>query len=161
MNKNKIMLYIIRTFGRNKNKTALKVGFSDNLKERFQTYRTENPFFEIISTRCGTRIDEEKLHLYLTAKGYKQNFLNEWFLDDPKVISLFHTKISTINKTIWINRDNLFSKSDFKNKLKMSIYEELRLTHTIKHPKEIDLDWKLDFNRKVLLNIKKKTDIVD
>ena len=158
------MLYLIRTFGRSKKQTSLKVGFSDNLKERFSSYKNHNPFFEVISSREGSRYEETKLHLYLTALGYKENFLEEWFLDCSEVLSKFHENFNKIDRTIWLNRDTLFSKSDFKDKklnLKRQIYEELRMIHKIEHPKQIDKDWKIESNQKILKRLRTNSEFLD
>ena len=102
------MIYLIRTFGRGKDKTALKIGFTDNIWARLQHYREHNPFFELISQRPGDEILETKLHLFLTAKGYKEEFLSEWFIDCSGVLELFHATLKKIDKTIWKQRNNLF-----------------------------------------------------
>lgn len=158
------MLYLIRTFGRSKKQRSLKIGFSDNLKGRFSSYRNHNPFFEVISSRCGNRYEETKLHLYLTALGYKEEFLEEWFIDCPDVLSKFHESFNKINRTIWLNRDILFSRADFKdkgNELRRKVYEELRMLHNIKHPKQVDKDWKIESNQKILKNLKTNTKYLD
>ena len=157
------MLYLIRTFGRGKDKTALKIGFTDNIKTRFQSYLIHNPFFEQISIREGDRILEAKLHLYLTARGFKAGFLDEWFLDCPEVLSLFHTKISKINKTIWRNRNALFSRADFKggNDLREKIYEELRMINPGPYKQQIDLDWKIESSQKILKKMRSDTKLLD
>lgn len=158
------MLYLIRTFGRGKDKTALKIGFTDNIKTRFQSYLIHNPFFEPVSIREGDRILETKLHLYLTARGFKANFLDEWFLDCPEVLSLFHTKISKINKTIWKSRNALFGRADFKgtgNDLKKKIYEELRMTNPGPYKQQIDLDWKIESSQKILKRLRSDSRLLD
>lgn len=158
------MLYLIRTFGRGKDKTALKIGFTDNIKTRFQSYLIHNPFFEPVSIREGDIILETKLHLYLTARGFKANFLDEWFVDCPEVLSLFHTKISKINRTIWKHRNALFKRADFKgsgNDLKKKIYEELRMINPGPYKQQIDLDWKIESNQKVLKKMRSDTKLLD
>lgn len=157
------MLYLIRTFGRGKDKTALKIGFTDNIKTRFQSYQIHNPFFEPISIREGDRILEAKIHLYLTARGFKAGFLDEWFLDCPEVLSLFHTKISKINRTIWRNRNALFSRADFKggNDLREKIYEELRMTNPGPYKQQVDLDWKIESNQRILKKMRSNTKLLD
>ncbi len=158
------MLYLIRTFGRGKNKTALKIGFTDNLKTRNQSYRIHNPFFETISTRQGDRLLEAKLHLYLTARGFKAGFLDEWFLDCHEVLSLFHTKISKINKTIWKSRNALFVRADFKgagNDIKKKIYEELRMTNPGPYKQQVDLDWKIESSQKILKRLRSDSKLLD
>lgn len=158
------MLYLIRTFGRGKDKTALKIGFTDNIKTRFQSYLIHNPFFEPVSIREGDRILETKLHLYLTARGFKASFLDEWFLDCPEVLSLFHTKISKVNKTIWRNRNALFGRADFKgtgNDLKKKIYEELRMTNSGPYKQHVDLDWKIESSQKILKRLRSNSKLLD
>ena len=158
------MLYLIRTFGRGKDKTALKIGFTDNLKNRSQSYRVHNPFFEQIGTRQGDRILEAKLHLYLTARGFKAGFLDEWFVDCPEVLSLFHSKLSKINRTIWKSRDTLFTRADFKgtgNDLKQKIYEELRMINPGPYKKQVDLDWKIESSQKLLKKMRSDTKLLD
>lgn len=152
------MLYLIRTFGRGRKKTALKIGYSGNIKARFTNYKLHNPFFEPISQREGNLVLETKIHLYLTALGYKEKFLDEWFYDCSEVLSCFHTGINKIDKTIWKHRNKLFNKKDFKDSenLKTKIYEELRMINIIKNPQEIDKAWKMEFNKKVLKNIRDK-----
>jgi len=122
------MLYLIRSFG--KNKTALKIGFTDNIENRMNIYKAHNPFFELISTREGTFIEEAYIHLYLEALGYKEDFLNEWFIDTPEIYQIFHERIlsTKVKRTIWRNRDNLFKQVDFSNKLGFMriLYEHLR-----------------------------------
>ena len=157
------MLYLIRTFGRGKDKTALKIGFTDNIWARIQNYREHNPFFELISQRPGDEVLETKLHLYLTARGYKEGFLSEWFIDCPEVLELFHTNLSKIDKTIWRHRNNLFCRADFKGKggIRARIYESLRMTKIIHHPQQIDLDWKIESNQKLLKQLRSNNKFLD
>jgi hypothetical protein len=157
------VIYLIRTFGRGKDKTALKIGFTDNIWARLQHYREHNPFFELISQRPGDEILETKLHLFLTAKGYKEEFLSEWFIDCSGVLELFHATLKKIDKTIWKQRNNLFERTDFKGKggIKARIYESLRMTKIIHHPKQIDLDWKVESNQKLLKQMKSDPKLLD
>ena len=157
------MLYLIRTFCRLK-KTYLKIGFTDNINLRFNSYEDHNPFFENISSRPGGKYLEMKLHLYLKALGYKEKFKEEWFIDCPEVISLFHQKLGKINKTIWMKRDILFSRADFKetgNQLKKTIYEELRMLNKIIYPRQIDREWKIENNQRLLKNMRKNPIYLD
>lgn len=157
------MLYLIRTFGRGKNKTALKIGFTDNIKSRFQSYRLHNPFYEQISERKGDRILEAKLHLYLTALGYKESFLDEWFVDSSAVLQEFHADLYKIDRVIWRNRNSLFTRADFKggNNLRCVIYEELRMINPIVHPRQIDLDWKIESTQKILKRLRSDSSLID
>ncbi len=158
------MLYLIRTFGRGKDRTALKIGFTDNIKNRSQHYRLHNPFYEQISTREGDLILETKIHLYLTALGYKESFLDEWFVDIPAVLQEFHADIKKIDRTIWKNRNSLFTRADFKGggkEIKAKIYESLRMTRIIKHPFQIDSDWKIENNQKLLKKMRSNSALLD
>ena len=145
------MLYLVRTFGRNK-KTGLKVGFTDNMGKRIKQYKTDNPFLELITTRQGTKEDETKMHLYLTALKLKEKYLVEWFLDKPETMAEFHVKAAKRDRVIWNMRDELFSPSDFaRGNVKLKIYEELRLQHNGEiMKKNIDWEWKKDSNREIL-----------
>lgn len=154
------MLYLVRTHGRG-NKTSLKVGFTSDLSRRMSSYREQNPFFELISTRQGDERMEMYLHLYLSALGYKEEFLCEWFRDCPGVLEKFHSTFSKIQKTIWQNRDKVFSEKDILQEgLRLSIYEDLRFLHRgdpdFRMDKEIDKMWKSYSLKKVLKRTKKK-----
>lgn len=129
------MLYLLRTFGRG-SRTSLKVGFTDDIVNRRSSYYHSNPFYELLSIREGDEYAEKVLHLYLTARGFRDGFLEEWFLDESEVQSIFHYSISRLEYVIWRNRERLFEVQDFRvsrrygkviNKpLKMRIYEKLR-----------------------------------
>lgn len=148
------MLYLIRTFGRGKNKTALKVGYAKEIGERLKTYYHHNPFFEFISSRPGELYDELVIHLYLQAGGLKLGILNEWFLDRDEVLQEFHENQSKMLRVIWNNRNTLFSVADFKksgNELKRRLYEDLRMTrYKDSDCKEIDKIWKTEMNKELL-----------
>lgn len=156
------MLYLIRTFGRG-NKTVLKVGFTDDNKNRSIAYKLHNPLYEPISTREGGLYEEAKLHLYLTALNLKRNILNEWFEDCPDTITLFHASIDKINRTIWRNRSRLFTRADFKSEknLKNLIYEELRMIYKPSKYIDIDLEWKRESNQKLLKRMRSDSSLLD
>jgi hypothetical protein len=137
------MLYLIRSFGRC-NKSALKIGFTDDVKNRINSYKYHNPLFELISTREGSLLDETRTHTYLTSFGYKLNILDEWFIDCDEVNQLFHKPFEAMNKVIWNNRDNLFTKNDLINENDVSkLYQELLLIQSpLKKLKDIDKEWK-------------------
>lgn len=145
------MLYLLRSFGRTKKQRYLKVGYTRNLNERMNSYRTNNPFFELITTREGTLEDETRMHLYLQALGLKADFLNEWFLDTPRTITEFHTRAEKIDKVIWENRDKVI---DLGNEMKLRIYENLRMLYMRPGQKyktlPIDTEWKKMINKKYL-----------
>ena len=68
------MLYLIRSFTRTG--TFLKVGFTGDIERRMRDYLTENPGRELIGTRAGDLTEETRMHLYLTACGWKAGFLH-------------------------------------------------------------------------------------
>jgi hypothetical protein len=156
------MLYLIRTFGRNK-KTLLKIGWTENPIQRFNTYRVENPFFEIIAIREGDEYTETVAHLYLTSLGLKANILDEWFIDCPETLKAFHFLRPKAERAIWNSRENLWNAGEFKAKkltMRVRIYEDLRFLHRNENlNKEIDKAWKLESGKKNLKNIKEKLDL--
>ena len=123
------MLYLVRTHGRG-SKTSLKIGFTDNLPQRMSSYREQNPFFELLSTREGDEKLELYLHLYLEALGFKENFLYEWFKDCYPVMTEFHAPLNKIQRVVWRERNKVFSEKDIKQKgLRLTLYEDLRFLH--------------------------------
>lgn len=77
------MLYLI------KSNSALKIGFSDNLKIRMIEYKVHNPDFELLDIADGTKEDEKYLQLRLVKYRYKN--LNEWFVDCAEVRNLWNS----------------------------------------------------------------------
>lgn len=154
------MLYLIRSFGRN-NKSVLKVGFTDEIKNRVSTYKYHNPFSELISTREGSLLDETRIHTYLRSLGYKLDLLDEWFINCDNVNQLFHKSFETMNKVIWKDRNNLFRKDDFlKENIMNELYQELNLLQSpLKELTSIDLEWKNVINKKYISQYKKNNDI--
>ena len=122
------MIYLIRTYG-DEGKSALKVGFANDLNIRMSQYFYMNPFFKPISSREGDELLEDLLHYYLYYKGFQYKIdgkLNEWFIDDPKVIELFDIPIEDLEKELWENRDKVFNlKGKLKNSLDYKLFENL------------------------------------
>ena len=146
------MIYLIRSWGRG-GKSILKVGYTSNLSKRMENYYHSNPFFEKISSREGSLIEEKKLQLYLEALGFKYKILDEWFIDSQDIILKFHSSISEINRIIWKNRSDLFKKEDFKNgaDIRMrQIYEELLEIYKGKLNLEIDKEYKSIKNLEII-----------
>lgn len=151
------MIYLIRTFGRCDNQTSLKVGFSDNLNQRLSSYKTQNPFFELITTRGGTILDETRIHTYLKFLNLKEDFLNEWFLDSDLVYQRFHDSFEKMNSVIWNNRSKIFTESDFKTEssIRYKLYEELRLVNSWNMKiTSIDMIYKNQINKKIIKKYK-------
>lgn len=121
------MLYLIRSWGRGK--SILKVGYTSNLPKRMENYYHSNPLFEKISSREGSLTDEKRPQMYLELLGYKYSRLDEWFVDCPEVLSLFHESHRKISRVLWRYRDSVWCKEDLKNgadKRLREIYEDLR-----------------------------------
>ena len=153
------MLYLIRTFKRKG--TFLKVGYTGDLDGRMRTYLTDNPGYELLSTREGDLTEETRLHLYLTACNLKAGFLDEWFLDIPETLQGFHQSRSKMNKQIWNQRELAFGTTalDFSRRTpKVLIYEDLRFI--FRNSKglgntKIDKDWK-EWNLKESIKARQK-----
>jgi hypothetical protein len=143
-------LYLIRTFGRCKDQTALKVGYTANMKNRMDSYKYHNPYSEMISVREGDLLDEARTHTYLISLGFKIDLLNEWFKDENEVLQLFHKPFDTMNKVIWNDRDKLFTKKDFISENKLyELYTSLRMMQSpLKKVTTIDQEWLNIINRK-------------
>lgn len=124
------MLYLIRSWG--KKNSILKIGFTSNVQKRMENYYHSNPFFQKISLREGELYEEKLIQLYTTLMGYKYKILDEWFIDCPEVISIFHKPISKMKKTLWKHRDEIFKIEDFKkgsDKRIREIFEDLKKTY--------------------------------
>ena len=137
------MLYLIRSFTRTG--TYLKVGYTANIDRRMRDYLTENPGRELIGTRAGDLTEETRMHLYLTACGFKADFLDEWFQDCPEVLSGFHDRREKMDREIWRKREDLFTSFDFSRRsLKVQIYEDLRFLHRAENLNAlmIDKEWR-------------------
>lgn len=74
------MLYLI------KSNDYLKIGYTDNLKQRIKSYKTTNPSFEVLDTMEGTKNNEIKIHSLL--KEYK--YQTEWFYNKPEVLQVWN-----------------------------------------------------------------------
>lgn len=67
--------------------------------------------------------------MYLELSGYKYNLLDEWFIDCPEVLTLFHESQEKISRILWRYRDSVWSKEDLDNnadKRLREIYEDSR-----------------------------------
>ena len=156
------MLYLVKSYLKG-NKFIYKIGFSEdsNIENRLGSYFYMNPGSEIISLRQGDELLEDLIHYYLYYLGYryqKNGKLDEWFIEDPEVLSIFHISRESLERKIWKHRDKVFNidkiksdkSSDFqlfrylylKNKDNF-IYERYRITEDKKliklNPKEIDI----------------------
>ena len=129
---------MIRSFTRSG--TYLKVGFTGDIERRMRDYLTENPGRELIGTRAGDLTEETRMHLYLTACGFKADFLEEWFIDCPGVLSGFHDRREKMDRLIWRKREDLFSFDISRRSLKVQIYESLRFIHRAENLNALTID---------------------
>ena len=116
------MIYLLRSYGP-KEKSILKIGFSDNIDNRLSQYFYHNPYSEVVSTREGDEVLESLLHLYLKFLGfqYKKNGkLNEWFMNDNRVYQVFHISQESLEKKIWKHREKIFDKSKMSTSNKIT-----------------------------------------
>ena len=73
------MLYLIKEYG--KNKTYLKIGYTQNLEERLKAYNTHSAEFELVNSMEGGPELESFAHKLLA----EYNIKGEWFKEDPMV----------------------------------------------------------------------------
>jgi hypothetical protein len=73
------MLYLIKEYG--KNKTYLKIGYTQNLEERLKAYNTHSAEFELV---CSMEGDQE-LETFAHKLLLEYNIKGEWFKEDPMV----------------------------------------------------------------------------
>lgn len=80
------MLYLI------KSGNYIKIGYSENLEKRLQSYNTHNPNYQLIDTIEGNEDLEKTLHHL--CKEFK--FKNEWFHLNQFIIDIWN-KLKTSN----------------------------------------------------------------
>ena len=73
------MLYLIKEYG--KNKTYLKIGYTQNLEERLKAYNTHSAEFELVNSMEGSQELETFAHKLLADYNIK----GEWVKEDPMV----------------------------------------------------------------------------
>ena len=73
------MLYLIKEYG--KNKTYLKIGYTQNLEERLKAYNTHSAEFELVNSMKGGPELESFAHKLLA----EYNIKGEWFKEDPMI----------------------------------------------------------------------------
>ena len=111
------MLYLIKSYGP-RGKKIYKVGYTTSLENRLSSYFSHNPFIELISVREGNEELEKLIHVCLYSLGYKftkGGKLDEWFIGDPEVLSIFHISRESLERKIWKHRDKVFSKDKIKS----------------------------------------------
>ena len=113
------MLYLVKSYLKG-NKFIYKIGFSEdsNIEDRLRSYFYMSPGSEIISLRQGDEVLEDLIHYYLYYLGYRYQVngkLDEWFIGDPEVLSIFHISRESLERKIWKHRDKVFSKDKIKS----------------------------------------------
>lgn len=73
------MLYLIKQYG--KEKTYLKIGYTQNLEDRLKAYNTHSAEFELVNSMEGSQELETFAHKLLADYNIK----GEWFKEDPMV----------------------------------------------------------------------------
>ena len=161
------MLYMIRTWGRG-GKSMIKIGYTSNLSKRMENYYHSNPFFEKISEREGSLEDEKRLQLYLEVLGYKMGILDEWFVDCPEVLSLFHESKEKISRVLWRYRDSVWKKEDLKqgaDQRLRTIYEDLRKLYlpkgAYKAPGQIEREYTMIVAQETLKKMRSEEYMMD
>lgn len=84
------MLYLVRF------DNALKIGYTSNLVNRLNNFKTTQLNVELISSREGTVKHEKILHELCSASKLR----NELFKDDPIVIQIFNNHIFNDNEVL-------------------------------------------------------------
>lgn len=132
------MLYLIRSYGP-RNRSILKVGFTDDIEARKNQYFFHNPLFQVISVREGDLILEGLIHryLYFLDLQYKHGErLREWFDNDSEVLRVFHLSRETLERLVWRNRNKIFNIESFSPS-DYCIFEYLYNKHTNEFRKRI------------------------
>lgn len=89
------MLYLIE------DRDYLKIGYTNNIKDREKTYKLHNCYAKVISLKEGTLECEQDLHELCKEWHYQ----GEWFHNVPKVKQIFE-KYNSFNdsKFIWLKK---------------------------------------------------------
>ena len=126
------MIYLLRSYGiSGRSNPILKIGFTDNIQNRWNQYFYQNPRCEFVSTREGDEVLESLLHYYLRSLGlqYKKNGkLSEWFIEDSRIYQIFHISRDSLERKIWKHREGIFDYSKLSSKgscLEYNLFEYL------------------------------------
>ena len=96
------MLYLIKSPG-NCGK-ILKIGYTNDIKKRLGSYKSENPDSELLATREGDEDFEHKLHKYFHRFKYISG--REWFYYNEEIVDEF----KTIQEANLVSREELVEK---------------------------------------------------
>ena len=157
------MLYLIKSYFP-MGKFIYKIGFSEdsNIESRLSSYFYMNPGSEIISLRQGDKLLEDLIHYYLYYLGYryqKNNKLDEWFIGDPEVLSIFHISRKSLERKIWKHRNKVFNKDKIKND-KSSDFQLFRYLYLKNKDNFIGEKYKVTEDKKLIRLKSKEIDIV-
>lgn len=110
------MLYLIKVGRVSDQLELLKIGFTNNLDQRLNQYKSHNPLCEVIATREGDENLEGLFHARFRNYLYS-DYGKEWFVNNSDIIEGFDTLEETdLIEYIWCNRND-FKIGDliFKN----------------------------------------------
>ena len=157
------MLYLVKSYLKGNN-FIYKIGFSEdsNIETRLSSYFYMNPGSEVISLRQGDEVLEDLIHYYLYYLGYryqKNNKLDEWFIGDPEVLSIFHISRKSLERKIWKHRDKVFDEKKIKND-KSSDFQLFRYLYLKNKDNFIGEKYKVTEDKKLIRLKSKEIDIV-
>ena len=157
------MLYLVKSYLKGNN-FIYKIGFSEdsNIETRLSSYFYMNPGSEIISLRQGDKLLEDLIHYYLYYLGYryqKNNKLDEWFIGDPEVLSIFHISRKSLERKIWKHRNKVFDEKKIKND-KSSDFQLFRYLYLKNKDNFIGEKYKVTEDKKLIRLKSKEIDII-
>ena len=157
------MLYLVKSYLKG-NKFIYKIGFSEdsNIETRLSSYFYMSPGSEIISLRQGDELLEDLIHFYLYFQGYryqKNGQLNEWFIGDPEVISIFHISRDSLERKLWKYRDKVFNIDKIKSD-KSSDFQLFKYLYLKNKDNFVGERYKIVGNKKLIRLNPKEIDIV-
>ena len=157
------MLYLVKSYLKGNN-FIYKIGFSEdsNIETRLSSYFYMNPGSEIISLRQGDKLLEDLIHYYLYYLGYryqKNNKLDEWFIGDPGVLSIFHISRKSLERKIWKHRNKVFDEKKIKND-KSSDFQLFRYLYLKNKDNFIGEKYKVTEDKKLIRLKSKEIDII-
>lgn len=157
------MLYLVKSYLKG-NKFIYKVGFSEdsNIESRLNSYFYMSPGSEIISLRQGDELLEDLIHYYLYYLGYryqKNNKLDEWFIGDSEVLSIFHISRESLENKIWKHRDKIFNKDKIKSD-KSSDFQLFKYLYTKNKDNFVGERYRVTENKKLIKLNSKEIDII-
>ena len=157
------MLYLVKSYLKGNN-FIYKIGFSEdsNIETRLSSYFYMNPGSEVISLRQGDEVLEDLIHYYLYYLGYryqKNNKLDEWFIGNPEVLSIFHISRKSLERKIWKHRNKVFDEKKIKND-KSSDFQLFRYLYLKNKDNFIGEKYKVTEDKKLIRLNPKEIDII-